>query len=32
MNNLISEIKINYKPIKLDNGNVRIKSSDEGVN
>lgn len=29
MKNIISEIQIKYKPIKLDNGNVKITSSDD---
>ena len=29
MKNIISEIKIKYNPIKLDNGNVKITSSDD---
>ena len=29
MNNIISEIKIKYQPIKLDNGNVKINNSDD---
>lgn len=29
MKNIISEIKIKYNPVKLDNGNVKITSSDD---
>lgn len=29
MNNTISEIKIKYQPIKLENGNVKISNSEE---
>ncbi|SNR68735.1 RadC-like JAB domain-containing protein [Lutibacter agarilyticus] len=29
MKNTISEIKIKYNPVKLDNGNVKINSSDD---
>lgn len=29
MKNTISEIKIKYNPVKLDNGNVKITSSDD---
>lgn len=29
MENTISEIQIKYQPMKLDNGNIKIKSSDD---
>lgn len=29
MKNIISEIKIKYQPIKLDNGNIKISSSND---
>ena len=29
MKNIISEIKIKYNPVKLDNGNVKITNSDD---
>ena len=32
MKNIISEIKIKYNPIKLENGNVKITNSDDAYN
>jgi len=29
MKNIISEIKIKYNPVKLDNGNIKITNSDD---
>lgn len=32
MKNIISEIKIKYNPIKLDNGNTKIRNSEDAYN
>jgi DNA repair protein RadC len=32
MKNIISEIKIKYNPVKLENGNVKIRSSEDAYN
>jgi len=29
MNNIISEIKVKYQPVKLENGNIKIRNSDD---